>query len=152
MVEFNFFDVQVVFQEVPDEVSLALTICGCPLRCEGCHRDDIWDPFQGTPLTTHFFKQLLAQYDGLITCVVFFGGEWQPTKLIPLLKLAQQVGLKTCLYTGMSKIPQRIKQYLTYLKTGAWQSNLGGLNSKITNQRFINVNENQLLNFKFMGS
>ena len=27
----------IVWQEVPGEVSLAYSIAGCPLRCPGCH-------------------------------------------------------------------------------------------------------------------
>ena len=27
----------IVFQEIPDEVTLAVNISGCPCRCHGCH-------------------------------------------------------------------------------------------------------------------
>lgn len=150
--QFNSFTPQVIFQEVPDEVSLAFTISGCPLRCEGCHSYDTWDAAQGDALTFERFAGYLKLYEGMITCVLFFGGEWNAAELTKLLAYAKKLGLKTCLYSGMAKIPRRISEHLTYLKTGCWQPRLGGLDNKNTNQRFIQVETNQLLNFKFLGA
>ena len=33
----------VVFSEVPDEISLAISITGCPRRCPGCHSEYLWE-------------------------------------------------------------------------------------------------------------
>lgn len=149
---FNSFSPQVVFQEVPDEVSLAFTISGCPLRCEGCHSYDTWDAAKGDALSIERFIGFLALYEDMITCVLFFGGEWHSEHLVALLKIAQSRGLKTCLYTGSDRVTKRISEHLTFLKTGCWQPALGGLASSTTNQRFIHVQSNQLLNFKFIGA
>ena len=50
----------VTFQEVPGEVSLTLSISGCPLRCMYCHsphlREDI-----GIPLTVQELARLLEE-------------------------------------------------------------------------------------------
>ena len=32
----------VVFQEIPDEVTLAVNLSGCPCRCPGCHSRYLW--------------------------------------------------------------------------------------------------------------
>lgn len=149
---FNSFKPQVVFQEVPDEVSLSFTISGCPLRCEGCHSHDTWDANNGEELTIQRFIGYLSLYEGMISCVLFFGGEWQSEYLAILLKIAQARGLKTCLYTGRDRVPKRIYKHLTFLKTGSWQPSRGGLTSLNTNQKFINVESEQLLNFKFIGA
>lgn len=147
---FNFSAEQIVFQEVPGEVSLAFTITGCQLGCKGCHSVDSWPAHSGTELTESYLQQRLQQYKGLISCVLFLGGEWQPTKLISLLKLARQHQLHTCLYTGLDSISEPIKAELTYLKTGRWQPELGGLNSPTTNQRFIDLRNGTCLNHRFI--
>ena len=33
----------VVFQEIPDEVTLAINISNCPCRCPGCHSHYLWE-------------------------------------------------------------------------------------------------------------
>ena len=149
---FNCFEPQVVFQEVPNEVSLAFLVTGCPFACDGCHSQDSWTATSGVELDAKTFSNYLSQYKNLITCVVFFGGEWQAHKLIAHLKFAQNKGLKTCLYTGAEKVSNSIIAHLDFLKTGRWQKQLGGLNNKNTNQRFINVKTKTLLNYKFLGN
>ena len=42
-----------------------------------------------------------------------------------------------------------IKNELTYLKCGSWVNELGGLNSPKTNQRFIEVKTQKVLNELF---
>lgn len=146
---FNSFAPQICFQEVPDEVSLAFTITGCPLRCQGCHSQDTWDPQTGIQLNNDNFQQYLVRYQGLVSCVLFFGGEWNTPALQEKLSLAKKQGLKTCLYTGKTKVSQHLLAQLDYLKTGAWQPNHGGLEKETTNQRFIELATGNLLNFKF---
>lgn len=141
---------QVVWQEVPGEVSLAFTIGGCPLRCKGCHSSAARNPNAGQLLTPEYFLARLNQYKGLISCVVFLGGEWLPAELIVLLRIACEQQLKTCLYTGFENIASNLLPYLTYLKTGPWVAELGGLNSPTTNQRFIDVRTQENLNYKFL--
>lgn len=140
---------QVVFQEVPDHISLAFVVGGCPLKCRGCHSSHTWNKHYGFELTDCKLKQYLEQYMGLVSCVVFFGGEWLPEQLIDKLNLAKQMGFKTCLYTGNQNVSNAILQQLDYLKTGPWIQELGGLESPHTNQRFIEVASSELLNFKF---
>ena len=146
---FNTLEPQVLFQEVPDEVSLGFTITGCKLRCEGCHSEEIWDGNLGVSLTNEAFAAYLKKYEGFITCVLFFGGEWHAEALIEKLRIARQSQLKTCLYTGLPRISPKIQEYLSFLKTGKWIFSLGGLDSPSTNQKLINVDTGELLNHKF---
>lgn len=146
---FNTFPPQILFQEVPDEVSLAYTVYGCPIQCRGCHSRDSWDLNGGAFLSAEMFSMHLKRYQSMVTCVLFFGGEWHPDALIAKLKIARQKGLKTCLYTGADRVPLRIQNNLTYLKTGPWQPKRGGLQSKTTNQKFLELASGNLLNYKF---
>ena len=150
IVIFNSLPPQVVLQEVPEEVSLQFTITGCKVGCKGCHSTDIWDEQTGEPLTPVEFEYWLDKYQGLVSCVLFFGGEWQPRLLINLLKTAQKKGLKTCLYSGLNSVSNEITQHLNYLKVGPYDNKLGGLASKKTNQRFYDLDKQTLINHKFI--
>jgi len=141
---------QVVWQEVPGEVALAYTITGCPVGCKGCHSVDSWPVGSGLALTEDYLQERLAMYKGLITCVLFLGGEWQPEALIKHLKRVRAEGLETCLYTGYEDVSLRIREQLTYLKTGPWIAEKGGLDSPHTNQKFYDLRTKQLLNCKFL--
>ncbi len=140
---------QVVLQEVPGEISLCFSISGCPLRCDGCHSPTLWKVGVGNLLTAKWFSDILDQYDNLATCVVFMGGEWHQTEIVCLLKLARAKKYKTCLYTGEEKVAREILEQLTWIKTGKWIESRGGLESKNTNQRFIEIKTNKELNYLF---
>lgn len=137
-------------QEVPDELSLILSISGCPNRCTGCHSKYLWKETVGEVLDQNKLEMILKRYERLITCVCFFGGEWHQEELITFLEIIQSKSLKTCLYTGSENIGQEILDHLTYVKLGPYLKNKGGLNSKETNQRFINVKTQQNLNELFL--
>lgn len=140
---------QIVWQEVPGEVALAYTITGCPVGCKGCHSVDSWPVGSGSSLTQEHLAQQLQKYHGLISCVLFLGGEWQPTALLKLLKQVRNEGLETCLYTGYEDVSLTLREQLTYLKTGPWIAARGGLESPTTNQRFYDLRTLQLLNCEF---
>ena len=149
---FNCITPSIVFQEVPNEISLCFSITGCKVGCKGCHSTELWHDQNGISLTNKNFTQWLKKYQGLISCVVFFGGEWQPTALIEKLLIAQHYGLKTCLYSGEKYIDMDISHHLTFLKTGVWDEALGGLDSTKTNQVFRNVMTGEKLNYLFNKS
>lgn len=138
-----------VFQEVPGEVALAFTITGCPVGCKGCHSADSWPAERGHLLTKTHLEQQFSRYRGLITAVLFLGGEWYPAQLKEFLQLAQSEGLATCLYTGLTDVEAELKQHLDYLKTGPWIAEYGGLTSPITNQRFYDLRTGKVLNALF---
>ncbi|ULJ62950.1 anaerobic ribonucleoside-triphosphate reductase activating protein [Wielerella bovis] len=142
MNDLYFTQEQIVWQEVPNEVSLAFLISGCPLRCAGCHSADSWKANHGKILSVDYLRTRLQMYRNLLTCVLFLGGEWQPETLLALLNVARdEFGLKTCLYTGLERdeLSPILLPKLTFLKTGRWVAALGGLDNPNTNQRFIDL-------------
>ena len=146
----NYYDFQVVLQEVPGEISLCFSICGCPIKCEGCHSPFLWKEENGSVLTTEVFTKVLQQYENLATCVLFMGGEWHENQLVDLLKLAKNKHYKTCLYTGEEAVSNLILKELDWIKTGKWNSSLGGLDSERTNQKFIEIKSNTINNNLFI--
>ena len=82
----RYSDLQIVFQEIPNEISLAIHVTGCPLKCAGCHSSIYWNPHIGQDLTIDHLCELLHRYEKYITCVLFLGGEWDTDYLLKLLK------------------------------------------------------------------
>lgn len=137
----KYADYAIVFQEVPNEVTLALNVSGCPYHCAGCHSKYLWD-YVGRDMLADL-PYLLAKYAGLITCVCFMGGDQNSDDLRAALKCVKgfSAKLKTCLYTG-SDCVEEMKIYfpaLDYLKVGHYCQEKGGLNAATTNQRFYRV-------------
>lgn len=81
------------------------------------------------------------------------GGEWLPDVLRRMLEVVREAGLKSCLYTGLEReeLSAGLLPYLTFLKTGHWRPELGGLDSPTTNQRFIRIHTDENLMHLFRG-
>lgn len=144
-----YYDFQIVLQEVPGEISLCFSISGCSIQCEGCHSPFLWKEGNGKLLTENTFDNVLNQYKGFASCVLFMGGEWREKELIKMLKSAKNKKFKTCLYTGEEKVSKEIESELTWIKTGKWKQQLGGLDSETTNQKFTEIKTNKTLNYLF---
>ncbi|PKP53837.1 MAG: anaerobic ribonucleoside-triphosphate reductase activating protein [Bacteroidetes bacterium HGW-Bacteroidetes-1] len=138
----RFLSEQIVFQEIPKEISLAFEITNCPRRCKGCHTPELQQDI-GRLLTQYRFDIVCEKYasaDGkfLFSCVLFLGGEQHP-EFISFLKLCKTYRLKTALYTGASEISVDVLNLLDYVKLGEYVHELGGLNSPTTNQLFLEL-------------
>ena len=136
---------QIVLQEVPGEISLALSISGCPLRCKGCHSTDTYSTNFGIELNEVEFNRLLAKYRH-ISCILFYGGEWELDNLNIMIDIARNKNLKIALYSGfdLSFFSKDFLKTLDYIKVGAYIESLGGLSSKTTNQRFYTINNGEI--------
>lgn len=137
MLSYHGYDI--VFQEVPNETSLAIEVGGCPFRCAGCHSPHMWEA--GAFLD---FWGLIQRYRKYITCVCFMGGDQDPEGLKGIMrKIISETSLKICLYTGNDNVEYLekcgIMDYLDYVKIGPYKKDLGGLDSEKTNQRFFKV-------------
>jgi anaerobic ribonucleoside-triphosphate reductase activating protein len=136
----------IVFQEVPDEISLAINISGCPHKCEGCHSAYLWN-YEGNYISEDIDK-ILKEYKSLITCVCMLGGDQNVEELNQILSdIKNKYFLRTCLYSGLDSI-DTLKEtipYLDYLKLGSYQHKLGGLQSKNTNQIFYKIINKELI-------
>lgn len=127
----------VTFSEVPDEISLCISISGCIYKCKNCHSQYLWDDI-GTELTIEELKRLIDANSG-ITCVCFMGGDQDLETLCKLansIKLRSDVPYKVAWYTGREDIPNKgINQYFDYIKIGPYIEERGPLTSKTTNQK-----------------
>ena len=134
----------IVFQEIPDEVTLAVNIANCPNRCEGCHSPHLMED-TGEELTENVLSVLLEKYGNAITCVCFMGGDNSPDEVLHLVKFVKQFHKKTAWYSGNSQLYDNVKQYLNYIKLGKYIEKFGGLNSSTTNQRFYRIENEKMI-------
>jgi anaerobic ribonucleoside-triphosphate reductase activating protein len=153
----------IVFREVPDEVTLALNIAGCPNGCRGCHSPHLQDD-TGEILDETLLAGLLGRYGSAATCVCFMGGDGQPEEVgrmaVFVRKWRDGSGnstagggstggsggrLKTAWYSGREALPDGFSPTpFDYIKLGPYVEALGGLDSPTTNQRFYRVTEGAL--------
>ena len=133
-----FSNPQVVLQEVPDEISLALSISGCNLACKGCHSSETWDKFYGSELTDTVLHDLLTKHKH-ISCLLIYDGMHNVNRLTELLLIAKSFNLKTAMYTGLDVLEPELVNLLDYYKLGKYDKQLGGLSSTTTNQRLYKV-------------
>ena len=63
----KYVDEKEVFAEIPDEITLAVSISGCPIHCPGCHSQYLWADV-GEPLTIEALSSMLQSHVG-ITCL-----------------------------------------------------------------------------------
>lgn len=131
----------IVFQEVPNEVTLAINISGCPHKCVGCHSKYLWE-YKGNYISNDL-DDLVAKYQGLITCVCFMGGDQNQDELTQLLIHIKQSKLKTALYTGLDSLNNlniKTLSNLDYCKIGRYNSSCGGIDNPNTNQKMFKWN------------
>ena len=142
----KYANTQVVFTEVPNEISLAINITGCTIHCKGCHSQWLWSN-KGKELTKEELNNLIENNKG-ITTVLFMGGDNFINQLAECvrdikyhysnLKVAWYSGRHDLDYSGNSRIKE-LMTYLDYVKIGPYIKQLGGLDSPSTNQRFYKI-------------
>ena len=127
----------IVFQEIPDETTLAINISGCPCRCPGCHSQYLWDDV-GEPLTQSVLDDFVVQYGADITCLAFMGGDADPLEVNRLARYVHErwPQLRVAWYSGRLRVPSAVrKQDFDYIKIGPYIRHLGPLKKPTTNQR-----------------
>ena len=144
MLRFVSFDI--VFQEVPDETTLALNISNCPHHCKGCHSPWLWGD-NGEVLDEAALDVLMKDYGRTITCVCFMGGDGDLAGLYRMAAYVRKAfpSLKTAWYSGLSALPEGFPyECFDYVKIGPYIEDMGPLKSPDTNQRFYAIENGDL--------
>ena len=68
----RYYNFDIVFAEIPDEVTLAINITGCPYRCEGCHSPHLRED-RGERLDADALAALLERYGVKATIFIITG-------------------------------------------------------------------------------
>ena len=134
----------IVFQEVPKEISLAINITNCPCNCKGCHSSWLAKDI-GIELTISELNAMIKRNPG-VTCICFMGGD---SDSIAINNLAHHIktktDLKVCWYSGRDNLPPVTISNFDYIKIGRYDQNYGPLTSKSTNQIMYKVLNNNVL-------
>lgn len=144
----KYFNFDIVFREIPDEVTLAVNLSNCPHRCVGCHSPHLQQDI-GFPLNEVVISRLLAKYASAITCVCFMGGDNEPDEVCRLASFVRSKWnrqLKTAWYSGCKTLKTNSAlSYFNYIKLGAYIEQFGGLDKKTTNQRIYHISDGKCI-------
>ncbi len=127
----------IVFQEIPDEVTLAINISNCQCHCPGCHSKYLWEDI-GMPLNTDAIDDFVSQYGTDITCIAFMGGDCDPKGVNMLAQYIHEYHpqFHVAWYSGRIRVPSVVdKQDFDFIKIGPYIKHLGSLKQATTNQR-----------------
>lgn len=142
----KYVDTKVVFAEIPDEITLAINISGCPCNCKGCHSSYLAEDI-GEPLDLQHLTNLIDSNKG-ITCVCIMGGDANPSEVDDIAQDIKEYypELKVGWYSGRQELNKDIElSNFDFIKLGPYIEEFGPLNSKTTNQRFYKVNGKELV-------
>lgn len=142
----KYVDTKVVFAEIPDEITLAINISGCPCNCKGCHSSYLAKNI-GEPLDLQHLTNLIDSNKG-ISCVCIMGGDANPSEVDDIAQDIKEYypELKVGWYSGRQELSKNIELgNFDYIKLGPYIEEFGPLNSKTTNQRFYKVSDGELV-------
>jgi len=149
----RFLSYNIVFQEVPGEVSLAINISNCPNGCKGCHSPYLQED-KGDILDESMIDALLVKYGDAVTCICFMGGDADPQtveRLSRYIRKSTDSQLKTAWYSGKARLQKNCSiANFDYLKLGPYVESLGGLDSSTTNQHFYRIIAGELVDESFL--
>lgn len=135
----KYTDYDIVFQEIPDETTLAVNLSLCPNRCPGCHSPQLQDDI-GEVFDEKAIDMLLEKYGNAVTCVSLMGGDNDTTAVEKLAQYIRQRGYKSAWYSGRQELPSGFNtEHFDYIKLGPYIEALGGLDHKTTNQRLYKI-------------
>lgn len=144
----KYLNTQIVFQEIPDEISLAINITNCPNNCKGCHSAYLQND-TGKELTEEELDTLIKNNKG-ISCILFMGGDVNRNYLNSLAKyIRSKYNLKIGYYSGLDTLNNLNLNNFDYIKLGPYIEELGGLDNPNTNQKLFEINKISKLPLKF---
>ncbi|MBQ8483378.1 MAG: anaerobic ribonucleoside-triphosphate reductase activating protein [Bacteroidales bacterium] len=135
------YSYDIVCQEIPDEITLAVNISCCPNRCPGCHSPWLWED-AGEEMTEEMLVTLIGRYSSAVTCFCFMGGDADPFEVQRLAQCVRKEfpHLRTAWYSGKERIPDSFDiSSMDYIKIGPYIAEKGGLKSRETNQVLFRV-------------
>lgn len=143
----KYTDFSVVFEEIPDRVTLALSISNCQNNCKGCHSAFLRKNI-GTELTEDSFSTEFKDVIPFVNCFLLLGeGDDRDTLIRISDFVKKEYGIETAIYSGRDKVEDDYFDHFDFVKVGSWQYEKGPLNKRTTNQRLYYHRED--ITYKF---
>lgn len=136
----KYVDTKIVFQEIPDEITLAINISNCPCHCINCHSSYLAEDI-GEPLDLQHLTNLIDNNKG-ISCVCIMGGDANPSEVDDIAQDIKEYypELKVAWYSGRQELSKEIElENFNYIKLGPYIKDKGPLNCRTTNQVMLEI-------------
>ena len=144
----KFKDSYIVFEEIPDRVSLAVNITNCQNNCIGCHSPEL-RLNNGEELTEEIIDKLINENYG-IDCFLFMGEGKDRGRLLELAKyIKRNYDLKVAIYSGRNDVELDFYEVFDYIKVGEYKEEFGPLNRDTTNQRLYEITSNNVIDITY---
>lgn len=140
----KYYNYDIVFQEIPNEVTLAVNITNCPNRCKGCHSPHLQQDI-GDELNENRIISLMDKYALAITCFCFMGGDGATQRVAELANFMRlsYPSIKIAWYSGCTKLPDGFDyKNFQYIKLGGYVEESGTLKSDTSNQHLFEIQQN----------
>ena len=115
----KYVDTKIVFEEIPNEITLAINISGCPCNCKGCHSSYLAGDI-GERLDFDSLNKVINTNTG-VTCISFMGGDVNSSNVNILAEFirAKYPELKVAWYSGRQELSEDIElMNFDYIKLG----------------------------------
>ena len=135
----KYLNTMVVFEEIPDKISLAVNITNCQNKCVGCHSPQLRKDI-GKELTEDAVDKLIKDNEG-INCFLFMGEGNDKESLLKIAKYIKEKynNLSLAIYSGRDEVEDEIYNLFDYVKIGPYIAEFGPLNKETTNQRLFKI-------------
>lgn len=131
----------IVMEEIPGKVTLALEISNCRGNCIGCHSPFLKEDI-GEELTPAVLDRLIDDNFG-VNCVLLLGEGRDPeaVRFIASYLRDSHPGLERAIYSGRNEVEDELFELFDYVKVGPYIPERGPLNNRNTNQRLYHHRE-----------
>lgn len=147
-------DTGITFSEIPNHIAFYVEIGECTQKCRGCHSPELCCAVEEKTDLEDLLYMAEEAVDKGANAILLLGGTSNSLNIRELLLIIDALAdiAPVCLYSGVDT--KELNDYiafnsnLTWIKTGSYKEELGGLSSPMTNQRFYRK-ENEYTVFRF---
>lgn len=135
----------ITLTEIPDRITYFIELGNCTQHCAGCHSPYLADSVISPPTLAGVERMAERAAERGANAIALMGGTTNGISDNDLITILSHLSciLPVCLYSG-SDDAERDRDLAsqgnaTWLKTGSYKAELGGLTSPTTNQRFYHI-------------